>query len=510
MSSSVVQLKPSYTKAELVSGLQLNESSTRKRELASVTPIRTGAPRVLPPEMYTVCRDGERTQHLTRLAGILIARGKQLDEVIALASAWNAKNNPPLEGEKLEATCSGIWDTHQRNHPDQHAADTCDRDLPLFDIEEARVSSFLKTEPPPRRWILKDCLPFGKVGALVAPGGTGKSQFLLQLAVSVATGLPFLNHWEVPKPGGVLMLAAEDDTEEIHRRLHNIATQLTVQHRDDNDLHARMKENLYVRSMVAQDNLMTRAMNGDKEIRVTSYVPRLIRTAEQVPDLRLIIVDPASRFRGGDENFAQDTTRFIEALEQVREQTGATVLVAHHTNKWSGNSDEQSQGAARGSSAFSDGVRWQMNLKPLNKTAAKERGVPEQMRRHYLEAEIVKNNYGPPSEPILLHRGDGGFLDKITIEQVGAVHKQQDLLVVRDLLRQELAKGIRHTRTSFEKCFGGESGPLKMGKVTLRSKLTKWVDSGDLIVTNKHLDPDAPMASDSGPSSGKRTRKTKT
>ena len=445
------------------------------------------------------------------MAGKLISQKRLLDEVIALASAWNAKNNPPLEYEKVEATCTSIWKTHQRKHPDEITVGTDDAELTLFDIDEARVSSFLNTEPPPRRWLLQDCLPFQKVGAIVAPGGTGKSQFLLQLAVSVAAGIPFMDHWNVPESGGVLMLAAEDDTDEIHRRLHNICVQLIATHRDDYSLSMRIKENLYIRSMVAQDNLMTCVTIGDKEVRMTSYVPRLVRTAAEIPNLKLVIVDPASRFRGGDENFAQDTTRFIEALEQVREKTGATVLVAHHTNKWSGNAEEQSQGAARGSSAFSDGVRWQMNLKSLNAKAARDRGIPDELRKSYVEAEIVKNNYGPPTGSLLLKRGDGGFLGKITMEPSGSSHKDAALLAaIKARLKTEAKAGALLSPTRFVELIGGQHRALKVGKVTLRKKLKEFVASGELKVVNGKLNPDTPMPSDSKPSSDKKIKKTET
>ena len=71
MSNNVSQLK-SHTKDELVRGLQLDSSSPERS--ATVTPIRQRPAGSLPPEMNVVCKDGERTQHLTKLAGTLIDR----------------------------------------------------------------------------------------------------------------------------------------------------------------------------------------------------------------------------------------------------------------------------------------------------------------------------------------------------------------------------------------------------------------------------------------------------
>lgn len=54
-------------------------------------------------------------------------------------------------------------------------------------------------------------LPVGTVGNLVAPGATGKTQFLLQLAVSRGLGLPALGGlFPAAQPENVLFLAAEE------------------------------------------------------------------------------------------------------------------------------------------------------------------------------------------------------------------------------------------------------------------------------------------------------------
>ncbi|MDZ7750011.1 MAG: AAA family ATPase [Halofilum sp. (in: g-proteobacteria)] len=50
--------------------------------------------------------------------------------------------------------------------------------------------------------------------------------------------------------------------------------------------------------------------------------------ARDIPDLRLIVLDSVSRFRGGEENSNDDATRFVEAVESLREQTGAAIFSA--------------------------------------------------------------------------------------------------------------------------------------------------------------------------------------
>ena len=42
--------------------------------------------------------------------------------------------------------------------------------------------------PPPRRWLVEDWLPAGRVTLLAGQGGVGKSRLALQLAAGIASG----------------------------------------------------------------------------------------------------------------------------------------------------------------------------------------------------------------------------------------------------------------------------------------------------------------------------------
>jgi RecA-family ATPase len=493
MKTNVIPLRPTYSVAEVIEQFGLGASTGREEPGTRIAARKAGGLHLrLPQEMQKVCHDGKRTKTLATLAGKLIAQDRDLDEVIELVRAWNSRNQPPLDDDKVVGTCASLIRTHERNHPDQTEGTD---PQPLFSLDEARVSNILSLVPPPRRWLLKDILLLGKVGAVVAPGGTGKSQFLLQLGASIASGLQFLGFWEVVEAGGVLMLMAEDDYEEIHHRLHHIHSVLVAQHPNDLTMTQRITANLFVRSMVGESNLMT-AARSDGEVASTGYAQRVVLTAKQIPNLKLVVIDPASRFRGGIENSAEDVTRFIEELEFIKKRTGATVIVAHHTNKGSLNATESNQNAARGSSAFSDGVRWQMNLASLTKKETEELSIAEEKRRFYLTASTVKNNYGPPSDGVLLHRGEGGYLERVEPTSCSSA-KQDDLLYrVRQLLRLEGKAGKQYTRSSFEDERGGAKGPLKIGKTALREFLKGAVADNKLWVNEKGmLLADSPMPS---------------
>lgn len=458
---------------------------TSRQRFADNDVFLAGLPDV--PDPGRVCVDGERTGHLTRLAGMWIGEGNPLETVKLLASQWNERNRPPLEPAKVYSTCESIWRSHTRN---RQQATTPPASLPatagtisfgaplqvepLFSLLEASGARLLASPPRERRWLLKDCLPCGKVGAIVAGGGTGKSFLALQLALSVACGVPLAGHWEIGLPGSVIALFAEDDEEEIQRRLHSIVTALKAAGVLREEHMSHIATRLFVRSMIAMDNQMTAvAMNG--HVSQTLYVARLIETIRGAPDLRLVIIDPASRFRSGDENSALDMTKFVQALEVVATSTGAAVLVLHHANKGSLQGGEQNQSASRGSSAFTDAVRWQLNLSSLTERDAQRFGVPDARRSLYLCASLTKQNYGPPQAPVYLERGPGGWLNKGALNALRETKRGEAMMAV---LRKLLTSQTLYSAKTFEDGFGGVDGPFALSAHDLRRVLREAIDEG--------------------------------
>lgn len=424
------------------------------------------------PDLYKPCGDGERTKHLTSMAGYLIGKGLDVETLIQTAQLWNAQNIEPLPDDKISSTCESIMRTHIRNHGFIESTTASKVLMPLFDVTKCSIEQYLITPPPPRIWLLEGLLPFGKTGMIVATGGTGKTQLLIQLAMSVATGTKFCNQWEVGKAGKVIMILAEEDDDEIHVRIHNTAKQMlsTESQRE------KLGKNLLVKSMVSENNLMT-STNKDGDVEITDYPERLVKALKGIDDIVLIIIDPAARFRGGNENASEDSTRFVEALEYLRKNTGATVLVAHHTNKGSASSEEPSQNASRGSSALTDGVRWQMNLASLSKAECTSNGIIEADRLRYLKAAVTKNNYGPPLEPVLLMRGEGGYLIPVP---VGGPKRTRDELDTLAILRKidEVKLKSQHSITSFRSSYAGQDKAMRIADNRMRDLIKAACTSG--------------------------------
>lgn len=242
----------------------------------------------------------------------------------------------------------------------------------------------LLTEPPPQRALLtytrkaegskpQVWLPRGVVAILSAPGGTGKSQLCLQLAVAVATGGYWLDLWQAPEVGPVCIVAGEDSLQDIRSRLY--ALNLT---RDET---AAVAERVHIMPTSGVDARWT----DEHGAPTPAFTTLRSRLAEKAP--ALVILDPGARFFGPDVEIdnAQATAWIRQAEELQHLASSPTVLVAMHTRKGGG----LDQNAVRGSSALVDGARW---------VAALERVSDQSAPIDLMRIKRVKVNNCPPDD----------------------------------------------------------------------------------------------------------------
>lgn len=254
------------------------------------------------------------------------------------------------------------------------------------------------TSPPRRRqWLLTlpetqgghGLLPRGKVGIMAAEGGTGKTTALVALAVSVITARPWLGLYQVPPTvtGRVLLLLAEEDGDDVHRRLWKIAEALRLTGSE----RTLLAERLVVIPLAGRPVALTAVSGGGLVETPLAAALRNRLTREAGEDgFALIGLDPLSRFAGGDvEGSNEAATRYVEVLESLAAAPGRpTVLVSAHSSKVA---RRQGQADVRGVTGLSDGARWVATL----------RRDGEEVR-----FAVVKSNYSLPCPPARLRWRD--------------------------------------------------------------------------------------------------------
>ncbi len=271
------------------------------------------------------------------------------------------------------------------------------------------VATMLTTPPPRRSWLLPG-LPVGRVGLLVAPGATGKSTLLLQIAVAQCLG----RSWPWPDAGGeptpsrrVLYLAGEDDEVDLHWRLHRIAATLEL----DADQRALLAANLDLRPIHGLRLAEPARFEANGEI----LPSRLALELAEEGGWQLIIADPLARLARFSEVDSGQATQVVETFELLARATKAAVIAAHHVSKAAMRDGAlDAQHAARGAAALTDGVRWQANLVTMPKTVADGIGLDDEERRRWKQLGLPKANLIGPQPVVWLYAGDGGVLQVAT------------------------------------------------------------------------------------------------
>lgn len=306
----------------------------------------------------------------------------------------------------------------------------------VADWQAADGAGWFTDEPPPRRWLLthgphenvRGILPMGKVGMLAAAGGVGKTMALVQLALSVATGRPWLARarsgeggFMTPDGGGRVLLAlGEEDALEVRRRLYRAGQTMRGGGLATHDELAAAAARIVVLPLAGTPGELVDPPDPriGREAAPSKLAAELWGLLERNGPWSLVILDPLSRFAGTDtETDNAAATRFVQVLEGFTKAPGEpAVLVAHHTTKAARQNGNDDDTAARGSSALSDGVRWHA----LMTAKTHPEGAGEKVPR-MASFRVVKSNYGAfLAEPLWLALGDHGELRAAESAQVAA------------------------------------------------------------------------------------------
>lgn len=288
---------------------------------------------------------------------------------------------------------------------------------PALFAQPLDVGRTLVSPPPVLRHVLPGLIE-GSIGMVAASGGTGKTMFLLQLALALAADRPICGGlFDEPdasvrrdrRPRRVLFVAAEECTRTMALRLltaiaPHVPVQPTLQDRDELlALRATLEANLLIHAIAGRRPAL---FNGSGD-----PTPAYEELAIAAEGAEVIVLDPLRQIHDGEENCAATMNKVIVHLRTLVAGTPAVLIVAHHTSQAStlgGYADHAS--SARGSTAITDGVRWQLNLSRPREEWLRTRGVAEEQAAWLLRVDLAKHNNCAPLAPQLLRRSQGGLL----------------------------------------------------------------------------------------------------
>lgn len=249
----------------------------------------------------------------------------------------------------------------------------------------------LKGKPVKQReWLVHGLIPQKTVTLFGGDGGTGKSLLALQLAVAVATSGGWIG--KGVSGGRVIYMSAEDDDDELHRRLDDIlrAERLTY-----DDL-----SGLTMRSLAGEDALL--AVDSQMSLMRSELFKELDgRAADESPTL--IVIDTLADVYPANENDRAKVRQFIGILRGLALKRGCAVLLLGHPSLTGLNSGT----GASGSTAWNNSVRSRLYLSRIT-----DNGFEADPDRRVMTT--MKANYGRIGEETHMKWQAGVFVPELS------------------------------------------------------------------------------------------------
>jgi RecA-family ATPase len=243
---------------------------------------------------------------------------------------------------------------------------------------------------PERKWIIPDVIPDEAVTLLYGDGGLGKSMIGLQLAAARSIAGP-MTDWLgfLPEPGRTLMLSAEDDADEMQRRL------------DDCRIHygacwTELKDVRLV-DLVGEDSILGELTKG-RIIPTRMYHALDAYMAEFAPGL--VILDVLAEMFSGDENNRPQASQFIGLLKRLTKNHKCAILLLAHPSVASMTRGD----GTSGSTGWNGGVRSRLYF---FRPTASDGSEPNKNLRTFA---VKKSNYGPGDRTVTVEWKQGVFV----------------------------------------------------------------------------------------------------
>lgn len=347
------------------------------------------------------------------------------DQAWQAACEWNAATLvPPWSEERLR----GDFERLVRNDeaargPFVPVQTTFQAEAPSgWAVTDWRADRFAG-DAPERVWVVEGLIPAGTAGVFAAVGDAGKSMMAMKLALQIATApAPGPSILDVSSPrffgqpvtarGATVVLTAEDDAAEVHRRLNGL-----------DPSHARKNSPFYVVPMLATGGARSILVDGPSGPMQTEFWTALRSQLLEIPDLRLVVLDPLSSFVSADIN--KDNVAgaaLMGMLGELATTSGAAVMLIHHFAKATVPTDlSDARTAIRGAGSLVDNGRWALAMWEADEdraySALKALGQPERFKQAgivYMGGLAKGNAPGAKTMRTLVRSKSNGVLEDQT------------------------------------------------------------------------------------------------
>ena len=278
--------------------------------------------------------------------------------------------------------------------------------------------------PPERQWAVKDRIPLRQAGLFSGEGGTGKSIIELMKNVAHVTGKDWLG--SMPERGPAFYIGAEDEVDELRRRLDSIAKHYGTNFKE------LIEGGLYIKCLLGEDATLCAANGKSGRVEVTGLYRQLYEAAGDIKP-KNISIDTLSRAFAGNEIDRVQVYAFAMHMQALAKVSDGSVTVLSHPSL----AGMSSGSGISGSTAWHGAFRFRMYLRGFKADR------DEQPETDLRELEFKKNQYGPLGETVCVKWEKGIFVPQGPGTSLEALAREQ---TIDDLFLKIATKVIQQGR----------------------------------------------------------------
>jgi hypothetical protein len=311
---------------------------------------------------------------------------------------------------------------------------------------------------PPKPKMIIDGYLQEDAGGDVGTGETGKSTLLLYEGVHIILGRPLYGR-PIIRPGGYLVLTAEDDRDTTLSRLNQICRALELSKAEQ----LKVLGHFYVEDISSTSAKLIVADHSG--IHETGLADEII---SKYADLGLAVasIDPTSLLGPGELSGNDGMAQLMRTARKLHKKLSAAVRLVHHVSKQVARSEIHDQYSARGASSFADNSRSQRQIVKMYTRKFEHEGSEYELPEEITNLEIAtgkvlaifvhKMSYVErDSTPIILVRHGFAFRHVFmqrtdTSPAAEAERRNDEMFRVIDYVRGLLTAGKKIGKTELE------------------------------------------------------------
>lgn len=302
---------------------------------------------------------GKRSEILWYMENKLNEAGVTPEEILVLIknSAWNKFKGRKDEDHRLKSELEKIIEVNTDTPDEVEIEDIVEKE-DSWDMQVDSYSGLMSSLDRPPGWLVEGFWMSQSHGIIAGEPKTFKSTLAMDLAVSVASGTPFLGKHKVMNPGPVFYIQNENAKWIIKDRLMKIA--------HSRGLMGSIKPHQDKWRIQWPTPLPINFINQQSFLLTDPLHQKILEQSFQKYKPSLLILDPLYLMFDGDINSAKDLNFVLSWLLEMRFKYKCAVVVIHHYNK-GGQGSENSRGGQRmlGSTTLHGWIEsaWYMSVK---------------------------------------------------------------------------------------------------------------------------------------------------